>query len=61
MKRILLVVLTLAAACKPAADAPSSGKGSVIVLGQLIDRTGSIATPSWAEAIRLAAPMRSEK
>jgi len=54
MKRILLVVLTLAAACKPAADAPSSGKGSVIVLGQLIDRTGSIATPSWAEAIRLA-------
>src|SRR5438477_11255491 len=53
MKRILLVVLTLAAACKPAADAPS-GKGSVIVLGQLIDRTGSIATPSWAESIRLA-------
>jgi len=27
---------------------------SVVVLGQDIDRTGSMATPSWAESIRLA-------
>src|SRR5262245_26098250 len=54
MKRIFLALMICAAACKPAADAPSSAKGSVIVLGQLIDRTGSIATPSWAESIRLA-------
>jgi branched-chain amino acid transport system substrate-binding protein len=54
MKRILFALALCAAACKPAADAPRSPKGSVIVLGQLIDRTGSIATPSWAESIRLA-------
>src|SRR5262245_33922089 len=54
MKRFLLALITCAAACKPAADAPSAPKGSVIVLGQLIDRTGSIATPSWADSIRLA-------
>ena len=54
MKRICFVLALCAAACKPAADAQQSSKGSVIVLGQLIDRTGSIATPSWAESIRLA-------
>jgi len=54
MKRILFALLICAAACKPGADATSAPKGSVIVLGQLIDRTGSIATPSWAESIRLA-------
>ena len=54
MKRILLALAFCAAACKPSGDAPQSPKGSVIVLGQLIDRTGSIATPSWAESIRLA-------
>ena len=54
MKRILLALALCAAACKPSGDAPQSPKGSVIVLGQLIDRTGSIATPSWAESIRLA-------
>src|SRR5690349_8087893 len=54
MKRICFVLALCAAACKPAADAQQSSKGSVVVLGQLIDRTGSIATPSWAESIRLA-------
>jgi ABC-type branched-subunit amino acid transport system substrate-binding protein len=54
MKRIPFALLICAAACKPGADAAPAPKGSVIVLGQLIDRTGSIATPSWAESIRLA-------
>ena len=55
MKRILLALIACAVACKPATDGSSAApKGSVIVLGQLIDRTGSIATPSWAESIRLA-------
>jgi ABC-type branched-subunit amino acid transport system substrate-binding protein len=54
MKRILVALLLCAAACKPAVEARQSPKGSVIVIGQLIDRTGSIATPSWAESIRLA-------
>jgi len=54
MKRIFFALALCAAACKPAAEAPRASKGSVIVLGQLIDRTGSVATPSWAESIRLA-------
>ncbi len=54
MKRILLGLVLCAAACKPAAEAPQPPKGPVIVLGQLIDRTGSIATPSWSDSIRLA-------
>ena len=54
MKRILVALVLCAAACKPGVEARQSPKGSVIVIGQLIDRTGSIATPSWAESIRLA-------
>src|SRR6266851_3805324 len=60
MKRILFGLAFCAAACKPAAEAPQAPKGSVIVLGQLIDRTGSIATPSWAESIRLAVTHANE-
>ena len=60
MKRILFGLAFCAAACKPAAEAPQAPKGSVIVLGQLIDRTGSIATPSWAESIRLAVSHANE-
>jgi ABC-type branched-subunit amino acid transport system substrate-binding protein len=54
MKRIVFVLAFCAAACKPGAEAPQGPNAPVIVLGQLIDRTGSIATPSWAESIRLA-------
>ncbi len=54
MKRFLFALVLCAAACKPGAGQPPASKSSVIVLGQLIDRTGSIATPSWAESIRLA-------
>jgi len=49
-----LFALALCAACNPSPQAPSASKTSVIVIGQLIDRTGSIATPSWGESIRLA-------
>jgi ABC-type branched-subunit amino acid transport system substrate-binding protein len=51
MKRIcfLFLVLTSCKSSKPPAPAMS-----VVVLGQDIDRTGSMATPSWANSIRLA-------
>src|SRR5205823_7086318 len=49
-----LFALALCAACNPSPQAPSASKTSVIVIGQLVDRTGSIATPSWGESIRLA-------
>jgi ABC-type branched-subunit amino acid transport system substrate-binding protein len=53
MKRPLAALL-LCAACNPMPQPPPPPRTSVIVLGQLIDRTGSIATPSWGESIRLA-------
>ncbi|HYZ90333.1 MAG TPA: ABC transporter substrate-binding protein [Myxococcales bacterium] len=53
MKRLLLALL-FCAACNPMPQPPPAPRASVIVLGQLIDRTGSIATPSWGESIRLA-------
>ena len=53
MKRPLLV-LVLCVSCNPAPQSAQAPKTSVIVIGQLVDRTGSIATPSWGESIRLA-------
>jgi ABC-type branched-subunit amino acid transport system substrate-binding protein len=53
-RSFLFALAVCAAACKPAAESQQAPKGTTIVLGQLIDRTGSIATPSWAESIRLA-------
>ncbi len=32
----------------------AAGRSRTVVLGQAIDRTGSIATPSWSDSIRLA-------
>ncbi len=51
MKRIycLLLVMTSCKSSEPPAPAMP-----VVVLGQVIDRTGSMATPSWADSIRLA-------
>ena len=54
MTRFLCAVAVCATACKPAADSQQTAKSTTIVLGQLVDRTGSIATPSWPESIRLA-------
>src|ERR1700674_4721687 len=45
----IAAALLACAACKEAPKAPST-----IVLGQVIDRSGSMATPSWADSIRLA-------
>ena len=53
MKRPLLA-LVLCVSCNPAPQSAQAPKTSVIVIGQLVDRTGSIATPSWGESIRLA-------
>jgi ABC-type branched-subunit amino acid transport system substrate-binding protein len=41
--------LIACAACKQHAP-----KTTTVVLGQVVDRTGSIATPSWTDSIRLA-------
>src|SRR5207245_1297216 len=54
MNRLLCLAVVCLAACKPASEPPTAHGTSVIVLGQDIDRTGSIATPSWADSIRLA-------
>ena len=43
-------LIAACAACKQQ-DAPTY---TTITIGQVIDRTGSIATPSWADSIRLA-------
>jgi ABC-type branched-subunit amino acid transport system substrate-binding protein len=51
MKRILFLSLALAG-CK--SSEPPAPAIPTIVLGQDIDRTGSMATPSWANSIRLA-------
>ena len=48
--RIAVAVVAACAACKQQ-EAPRT---ATITLGQVIDRTGSIATPSWADSIRLA-------
>ena len=50
MKNSIGIVASLLA-CAACKEAP---KASTIVLGQVIDRSGSIATPSWADSIRLA-------
>ena len=51
MKRIccLLLVMTSCKSSEPPASAMP-----VVVLGQVIDRTGSMATPSWSDSIHLA-------
>jgi ABC-type branched-subunit amino acid transport system substrate-binding protein len=53
MMRGIVVVAAIAclAGCKEAAPPPQP---LVIRIGQDIDRTGSIATPSWSDSIRLA-------
>jgi hypothetical protein len=43
------VALLLCAACKQ-----EGTQSSTVNIGQVIDRTGSIATPSWSDSIRLA-------
>src|SRR4051812_33942473 len=49
MRRALIVSALLAAvACK------REPKPSIVRIGQDIDRTGSIATPSWSDSIRIA-------
>jgi ABC-type branched-subunit amino acid transport system substrate-binding protein len=47
--RFVAATLMACAACKQQAP-----KAATVVLGQVIDRTGSIATPSWSDSIRLA-------
>jgi len=47
--RIAFAALIACSACKQQAP-----KTATVVLGQVIDRTGSIATPSWSDSIRLA-------
>src|SRR5712664_5017181 len=47
--RILFVFLISGTACKQQAP-----KTATVTFGQVIDRTGSNATPSWADSIRLA-------
>lgn len=49
--RIAVVAFAACLACNKQQDPP---KTATITLGQVIDRTGSIATPSWADSIRLA-------
>jgi branched-chain amino acid transport system substrate-binding protein len=46
----LAAALLVCAACKQQ-EAP---RNATVTLGQVIDRTGSIATPSWSDSIRLA-------
>jgi ABC-type branched-subunit amino acid transport system substrate-binding protein len=47
--RFAAAALIACAACKQQAP-----KTATVVLGQVLDRTGSIATPSWTDSIRLA-------
>ena len=47
--RVAAIAILACAACKQEA-----AKTATVTLGQVIDRTGSIATPSWADSIRLA-------
>ena len=47
--RIAAAALVACSACKDHAP-----KATTVVLGQVLDRTGSIATPSWTDSIRLA-------
>ncbi|MFL5413210.1 MAG: ABC transporter substrate-binding protein [Myxococcales bacterium] len=55
MRRALIVSALLAAvACK------REPKPSVVRIGQDIDRTGSIATPSWSDSIRIAVGTMNE-
>ena len=49
--RIAAAILAFSFACKQQ-EAPRAP--ATITVGQVIDRTGSIATPSWADSIRLA-------
>jgi len=48
LARVATAVLLACAACKDEAAV------TTITIGQVIDRTGSIATPSWSDSIRLA-------
>ena len=51
MKNTPRIVAALVACVGCKQEAP---KTSTILIGQVLDRTGSIATPSWADSIRLA-------
>jgi ABC-type branched-subunit amino acid transport system substrate-binding protein len=51
LKRIVCLLLVLTG-CK--SSEPQAPAIPVVVIGQDIDRTGSMATPSWANSIRLA-------
>src|SRR5437868_13555210 len=54
LARVAIAVLLACAACKDEAAV------TAITIGQVIDRTGSIATPSWSDAIRLAVGTANE-
>jgi ABC-type branched-subunit amino acid transport system substrate-binding protein len=49
--RGLIAIAVLLAGCKSVQEPP---KTAVIRIGQDLDRVGSMATPSWSEAVRLA-------
>src|SRR5438045_2253089 len=54
LARAASAVLIVCAACKDEAAV------TTITIGQVIDRTGSIATPSWSGSIRLAVGTANE-
>jgi len=54
LARAASAVLIVCAACKDEAAV------TTITIGQVIDRTGSIATPSWSDSIRLAVGTANE-
>lgn len=56
--RSLRTALLCLAACSSAKQEPP--RASVVTIGQLIDRTGSMATPSWGDSIRLAVGTANE-
>lgn len=54
MPRTVRIAAALFAACLACKQEQQPSKPATITIGQVIDRTGSIATPSWADSIRLA-------
>src|SRR5256885_3949621 len=53
-RSLIFAALLATAACK------SEPKSTVVKIGQDLDRTGSIATPSWSDSIRVAANTMNE-
>ena len=57
--RTLCATVLLAVACSSHTE-KESPRAAIVTIGQLIDRTGSMATPTWADAIRLAVGTANE-